>query len=82
VGKKWGQSPFSSIGEEIDAMQTLTAKERVTQVVLSLPEDATYDEIIKELALAKMVDRGLDDVRAGRMISNDEMAERIRAWQK
>jgi predicted transcriptional regulator len=63
-------------------MQTLTAKERVTQVVLSLPEDATYDEIIKELALAKMVDRGLDDVRAGRMISNDEMAERIRAWQK
>ena len=63
-------------------MHTLTAKEKVTQVVLSLPEDATYDEIMRELAFAKMVDSGLEDVRAGRMISNGEMAERIRTWQK
>lgn len=63
-------------------MQTQTAKERISQVVLSQPEDATYDEIMRELAFAKMVDRGLDDVRAGRIISNDEMAERIRTWQK
>ncbi len=63
-------------------MQTQTAKERITKVVLSQPEDATYDEIMRELAFAKMVDRGLDDARAGRMISNDEMAERIRTWQK
>jgi predicted transcriptional regulator len=63
-------------------MQTQTAKERIAKVVLSQPEDATYDEIMRELAFAKMVDRGLDDVRAGRMISNDEMAERIRTWQK
>ena len=63
-------------------MQTQTAKERIAKVVLSQPEDATYDEIMRELAFAKMVDRGLDDTRAGRMISNDEMAERIRTWQK
>lgn len=63
-------------------MQTQTAKERIAKVVLSQPEDATYDEIMRELAFAKMVDRGLDDVRAGRMISNDEMAKRIRTWQK
>lgn len=63
-------------------MQTQTAKERIVKVVLSQPEDATYDEIMRELAFVKMVDRGLDEVRAGRMISNDEMAERIRTWQK
>ncbi len=63
-------------------MQTQTVKEKITKVVMSQPEDATYDEIMRELAFAKMVDRGLEDVRSGRVISNSEMANRIRAWQK
>lgn len=63
-------------------MQTQTVKEKITKVVLSQPEDATYDEIMKELAFARMVDRGLEDVRAGQVISNSEMASRIRAWKK
>jgi predicted transcriptional regulator len=63
-------------------MQTQTVKEKITKVVLSQPDDATYDEIMRELAFAKMVDSGLEDVRTGRIISNDEMAERIRSWQK
>ena len=61
-------------------MQTVKAK--ITEVVLSQPEDASYDEIMRELAFERMVDRGLADVRAGRVISNDEMAGRIRTWQK
>ncbi len=63
-------------------MQTQTVKEKITKVVLSQPEDATYDEIMRELAFARMVDRGLEDIRSGRVISNSEMATRIRAWQK
>lgn len=63
-------------------MQTQTVKEKITEVVLSQPEDASYDEIMRELAFERMVDRGLADVRAGRVISNDEMAGRIRKWQK
>jgi predicted transcriptional regulator len=63
-------------------MQTQTVKEKISKVVMSQPEDATYDEIMRELAFARMVDRGLEDVRSGRVISNSEMANRIRAWQK
>ena len=63
-------------------MQTQTVKEKIAKLVLAQPEDATFDEILKELAFAKMVDRGLEDTRAGRVISNDEMANRIRTWQK
>jgi predicted transcriptional regulator len=63
-------------------MQTQTVKEKITKVVMSQPEDATYDEIMRELAFTRMVDRGLEDVRSGRVISNNEMANRIRAWQK
>ena len=63
-------------------MQIQTVKEKITEVVLSQPEDASYDEIMRELAFERMVNRGLADVRDGRVISNDKMATRIRTWQK
>ena len=46
------------------------------------PEDATYEEIMRELAFERMVERGLADVRNGRTISNEEAGRRIRLWQK
>lgn len=63
-------------------VQTQTVKEKITKVVMSQPEDASYEEIMRELAFVRMVDRGLEDVHSGRVISNDDMASRIRAWQK
>ena len=63
-------------------MQTQTVKEKITEVILSLPEDASYDDIMRELAFERIADRGIKDVRAGRIISNDEMAGRIRSWRK
>jgi len=63
-------------------MQSQTIKEKITEVVLLQPEDASFDEIVRELAFERMVDRGLEDIRADRVISNDEMAGRIRAWRK
>ena len=59
-----------------------SVKEKMTAVIRSLPEDATYDEIMRELAFERMVARGLMDVREGNVISNEEMEHRIRAWQK
>lgn len=58
-----------------------TARERIAEVVLAQPEDATYEEIVRELAFERMVERGLNDVRAGRVISDEEMSRRIRTWQ-
>jgi len=42
------------------------------------PDDASYDEILRELAFERMVERGLSDSREGRTISNEEMGNRIR----
>ena len=58
-----------------------TVKEKMTEVILSQPEDATYEEIIRELAFDRMVERGLEDSRLGRVISNEEAERRIRSWQ-
>ncbi len=57
-------------------------KERMTEVIQNQPEDASYEEILRELAFEKMIARGLNDSREGRTISNEEMKRRISAWQK
>ena len=59
-----------------------TAKEKMTEIIQNQPDDSSYDEILKELAFARMVERGLEDSKAGRTISKEEMGRRIRSWQK
>ncbi len=60
----------------------MTTKERIRELIEQQPDDASFDEIIRELAFARMVERGLADAREGRVISNQEMGERIRRWEK
>jgi predicted transcriptional regulator len=57
-------------------------KVRMAEIIQEQPEDATYEEIMRELAFERMAERGLADSRTGRVISNEEMARRIRTWQK
>ena len=57
-------------------------QERMTEVIQNQPEDASYEDIIRELIFAQMIARGLDDSRQGRTIANDEVEARIREWQK
>jgi predicted transcriptional regulator len=57
-------------------------KERLIQVIQDQPDDSSAEEIIKELAFANMIERGLADSDAGRVISNEEMARRIESWRK
>ena len=49
-----------------------TPKEDLTRLIESQPDDASYDEIVRELALHVMIQRGLADSDARRTISNDE----------
>ncbi len=58
------------------------AKEKLTKLIEEQPEDSSREEIIRELAFHVMVQRGLADSDARKVISNDEMARRIRSWQK
>jgi predicted transcriptional regulator len=57
-----------------------SAKQTVVELVESLPEDSSYDEILQELIMNRMIERGLADVEAGRTISNEEMAKTIDSW--
>ena len=57
-------------------------KEKMKEVIESQPDDATYEEILRELTFERMVERGLVDSREGRVISNEEMKHRIRSWSR
>ena len=59
-----------------------TIKAKMAEIIQEQPEDATYEEIMRELAFNRMIERGLTDLRAEKVISNEEMARRIRTWQK
>jgi len=56
---------------------TIIAKDMAKQIIDALPDDSSYDEILKELA-----ERGLEDSKFNRTISNEEMKQKIAQWQK
>jgi len=58
------------------------AKEQLIRLIQEQPDDSSYEEIVRELALATMVERGMADADAGRVISNEEMARRIESWRR
>jgi predicted transcriptional regulator len=59
-----------------------SAKEQMAKIVQEQPDDSSYDEILRELAFARMIERGLADSQTGRTIGDEEMKRRIRTWQK
>lgn len=54
----------------------------MAEIIQSQPDDASYEEIMRELAFEQMVSRGLEDSRQGRVISDEEVKERIQTWTK
>lgn len=57
-----------------------SAKEQIVKIISEQPDDSSYDESLRELAFARMVERGLSDSDVSRIISNDEMGRRTRIW--
>jgi predicted transcriptional regulator len=59
-----------------------TAKDHLRRLIDELPDDRSHEEILRELAFACMVERGLADARAGRTISHEEMKKTVDSWRK
>ncbi len=59
-----------------------SAKEQMAKIIQEQPADSSYDEVLRELAFARMIERGLKDSEANRTISNEQMKHRIKAWRK
>ena len=60
----------------------ISPKNEMTKIIERQPDDSSYEEILRELAFARMIDRGLADSKAKHTISNAQMKQRIVKWQK
>jgi predicted transcriptional regulator len=49
---------------------------KIVAIVQEMPDDSSYDDIVRELVFNRMVERGLGAVEAGRLISHEEI-ERV-----
>lgn len=59
----------------------VTAKSVMFEILEEQPDDSSYDELLRELAFARMIDRGVADAEAGRTISNEEMKRKLDSWR-
>ena len=57
-----------------------TAKEVTLEVLNSLPDDCTLDDIQYQLFVRRSVQRGLRDIEEGRVIPVEEMERRVGQW--
>lgn len=57
-----------------------TAKEVTKELLDSLPDDCTLDDIQYHLFVRRSVERGLQDIEAGRVLSVDDMERRVGQW--
>ena len=53
------------------------AKEKMQEIIRQQPDDSSYEDILRELAFELMVERGLEDSRQGKVVSNEEMGRRF-----
>ena len=59
-----------------EIVPTIEAK----RVIETLPQDSSYDDIIRELIFDKMIKNGLQDSKNNNIISNEEMKNKIEKW--
>ncbi|HEY7214081.1 MAG TPA: hypothetical protein VIC28_05585 [Thermoanaerobaculia bacterium] len=56
------------------------AKEEVIRILESLPEDASLEDIQYHLYVRQKIEHGLEDIEAGRTLSEEEFDRRMAKW--
>ena len=57
-----------------------SAKEQVQRILAMLPDDASLEDIQYHIYVRQMIELGLVDVVAGRVISHAEVQQRLAKW--
>jgi predicted transcriptional regulator len=47
-----------------------------------LPDEATIEDAMDRLYVLYKIEQGLADIDAGRVVSDEELTERIKKWRK
>ncbi len=59
-----------------------TPKESVRELLDELPEETSYEDIQYHIYVRQKIDRGLQDLKAGRVLNQKEVERRMSKWLK
>jgi predicted transcriptional regulator len=57
-------------------------KEKIIGYLNDMPDQFSADELIDRIITLSKIERGLRDVEASRVKSNDDVVAKFRAWQQ
>lgn len=57
-----------------------SAKEEVKKLLETLPDDASFEDIQYHIYVREKIERGLQDVEEGRVLSQEEVEKRMSRW--
>ena len=58
----------------------LSIKDNAKKIIDDLPDDVSYDELIKELLFKRMVERGIRDSQLNKITSDEKLGREIEKW--
>lgn len=58
----------------------LSIKDSAKKIIDDLPDDVSYDELIRELLFKRMVERGIKDSQKNKITSDEELGREIGKW--
>ncbi|MDR4472449.1 MAG: hypothetical protein R3B11_17595 [Nitrospira sp.] len=58
------------------------AKAEAIEMIKQLPDDVTTSVIMEELFFKQQVKKGLQDLAEGRVLTHQELKERMARWRK
>lgn len=57
-------------------------KKQAIELIKSLPDDCTFEDIQYHLYVREKVDRGIRAIDEGRVVSQEEAEKKVKAWVK
>lgn len=59
-----------------------TLKEATMQIIKTLPDNCTIEDIMYEINFVAQVYEGLEDSKNGKVITTEELLRRVDSWAK
>lgn len=57
-----------------------TAKEEVRKMLDKIPDDSSFEDIQYHIYVREKIERGLKDIKEGRLLSQKEIEKRMSKW--
>lgn len=58
----------------------MTSKDLAIKTIQELPDSATWEDIEERVRFLAGIDKGLADIKAGRVVPHEDVKESLRQW--